>query len=280
MLGINIDQVELLRTVGYSRQEVADAIGASRTTVWRCLQEQNITLSSYTDISDQDLYDLVRTIQRNFPNAGLVMIQGHLHSQGVHVQRYRVRESVAHNDPICREIRWHQVLSRRTYSVPGPNSLWHIDGHHGLIRWRFVLHGGIDGFSRMIVYLHCTTNNRAESVFSYFWRATREYGVPSRVRSDKGGENVMVCYFMVLQRGTGRGSHIAGRSTHNQRIERLWRDVYRCVGSTYHAIFYYMEEQEMLDPYNELDIFVLHCVFLPRKKKVFQWCLESTSSSN
>ena len=84
-LGINIDQVELLRTVGYSWQEVADAIGASRTTVWRRLQEQNITLSSYTDISDQDLYDLVRTIQRNFPNAGVVMIQGHLRSQGVHV---------------------------------------------------------------------------------------------------------------------------------------------------------------------------------------------------
>ena len=108
LLGINIDQVELLRTVGYSWQEVADAIGASRTTVWRHLQEQNITLSSYTDISDQDLYDLVRTIQRNFPNAGLVMIQGHLRSQGVHVQRHRVRESVAHNDPIRQEICWHE----------------------------------------------------------------------------------------------------------------------------------------------------------------------------
>ena len=105
LLGINIDQVELLRTVGYSWQEVADAIGASRTTVWRHLQEQNIMLSS---LSDQDLYDLGRTIQRNFPNAGLVMIQGHLRSQGVHVQRHRVRESVAHNDPICREIRGHE----------------------------------------------------------------------------------------------------------------------------------------------------------------------------
>ena len=75
------------------------------------------------------------------------------------------------------------------------------------------------------MYLQCTTNNRAESVFSYFWRATREYGIPSRVCSDKGGENVMVCHFMVSQRGVGRGSHIAGPSTHNQRIERLWRDV-------------------------------------------------------
>ena len=33
------------------------------------------------------------------------------------------------------------------------NSLWHIDGHHSLIRWHVVVHGGIDGFSRMITYL-------------------------------------------------------------------------------------------------------------------------------
>ena len=66
----------------------------------------------------------------------------------------------------------------------------------------------------------------------------REYDIPSRVCSDKAGENTMMCYFMVSQRRTGRGSHIAGRSTHNQRIERLLRDVYFCVASTY-EVFYY-----------------------------------------
>ena len=66
----------------------------------------------------------------------------------------------------------------------------------------------------------------------------REYGIPSCVRSDKGGENTTVWYFMVSQRRTGCGSHIAGQSTHNQRIERLWRDVYCCVALTY-EVFYY-----------------------------------------
>ena len=61
LLGIDIDQVELLRQVGYSWQEVADAMGVSRTTLWRRLQEQNVTLSSYSDISDADLDSLIRS---------------------------------------------------------------------------------------------------------------------------------------------------------------------------------------------------------------------------
>ena len=42
-------------------------------------------------------------------------------------------------------------------------------------------------------------------------------------------ENVLVCEAMVEIRGEGRASFIAGPSTHNQRIERLWRDVFRVV---------------------------------------------------
>ena len=95
---------------------MANAVGVSRTTLWRCLQEEYIILSSYTDISDCNLDDIVN----------LVMNQGHLQSAGIRVQRSRVRQFVASNDPIHRNMRWHQVLSRRSYSVPGPNSLWHI----------------------------------------------------------------------------------------------------------------------------------------------------------
>ena len=66
-----------------------------------------------------------------------------------------------------------------------------------------------------------------------FRQSIAEFGIPSRVRSDKGGENVLVCQFMVAHRGPGRGSHIAGSSVHNQRIERLWRVLCPAFGSPF-----------------------------------------------
>jgi len=260
---LSLDIVELLRSCGYTWPQVADAMQISRTTLWRRLKD-NWHVQSYTDISDDELDSYTSQIQREHPNCGQQLLFGYLKDKGIVVQRQRLRDSIARTDPIRRHLRWHEVVSRRTYSVRRSNSLWHIDGHHSLIRWRMVVHGGIDGYSRMIVYLHCSTNNRALTVYRLFREATEAYGVPSRVRSDRGGENIMVCHSMVRNRGCNRGSHIAGSSVHNQRIERLWRDVYRCVCSIYHELFYSMEAMGILDPDDETDLFVLHCVYLER----------------
>ena len=48
---------------------------------------------------------------------------------------------------------------------------------------------------------------------------------------------------------------IVGSSTHNQRIEHLWRDVHRCVGRIYHDLFTQLEEEGFLDPLNETDLY-------------------------
>ena len=79
-------------------------------------------------------------------------------------------------------------------------------------RWCIVVHGGIDGYSRLPVYLKASNNNKALTVLTCFQEAVIEYGVPSRVRSDKGGENVEVSAYILnhVQRGSGRGSMITG----------------------------------------------------------------------
>lgn len=93
------------------------------------------------------------------------------------------------------------------------------------------MHGGVDGYTRLPVYLRAGTKNTADTVLGLFQQAVAECGLPSRVRSDRGGENVEVSMYMLQhpQRSPGRGSMITGRSVHNQRIERLCRDIFEGV---------------------------------------------------
>jgi len=93
-------------------------------------------------------------------------------------------------------MRWCAIF-KRTYNVTGPDHLWHIDSNHKLISWRFVIHGGIDDYSRAIVYLKCCTDNKASTVLQYFEEGVQEFGIPSRVRGDQGMENVL--HLLALQ---------------------------------------------------------------------------------
>ena len=116
----------------------------------------------------------------------------------------------------------------------------------------------------MVVFLKCSNNNRATTVYEHFLGAVDRFGLPARVRSDYGGENYLVARHMIQHRGEGRRSMLTGSSTHNQRIERLWVDMYDSVTSLYYRLFYYLEQQDLLDALNEVHLFALHYVYIPR----------------
>jgi hypothetical protein len=80
---------------------------------------------------------------------------------------------------------------------------------------------------------------------------------------------------MVDARGPNRGSFIAGPSTHNQRIERLWRDVFRCVIHYFYYLFYALEDTGNLNIEDPTNMFALHYVFLARINKALHQYLET-----
>lgn len=58
--------------------------------------------------------------------------------------------------------------------------------------------------------IHASTNNYAETVFENFVDAIDAWGVPSRVRGDRGGENIDAAVLITMLRGEERASFMWG----------------------------------------------------------------------
>ncbi|XP_048576635.1 uncharacterized protein LOC125559006 [Nematostella vectensis] len=261
------EQLEVMRGYRLSWMDIARALGVSISTLWRLRKKYDIDIGKKRKartVSEQELEGIILELQQTSPNIGIRMIEGEIISRGLYAARSNIANKLVEMDPVGRVLQWSRQNPRTKYHVPGPNSLWHLDGNHKLIRWRLVIHGGIDGFSRLVVFLKCSINNRAKTVAHLFLGATEEFCWPSRVRTDKGGENQEVARLMLDRRGEGRGSIIQGSSVHNQRIERLWRDMRDMVTEYFRKLFFFLEDEDILCPDNDIDLFALHYIFLPR----------------
>ncbi|CAD6896882.1 unnamed protein product [Tilletia laevis] len=244
--------------------KIAALLGCSSSTIKRRRAAAGIS-KRRPPMEMEDLCQAIEEVRRmGTGEAGERCLTGALIAVGVSIRRAKIREAVRVLDPFPLPPRWRTALQRRTYYVPFVNSLWHLDGHHKLIRWRLVIHGCIDGKTRTVTYMRAHSNNAAASVSTCFSEAIEKWGPPSRVRADYGGENLGVKEIMEHYRGLGRGSFIQGSSTHNQRIERLWVDLQRLTTDKYRRVFEHLEAERLLDTTNPIHLWALHFVYLPQ----------------
>lgn len=122
-----------------------------------------------------------------------------------------------------------------------------MDSNHKLIHYRIVIHGCVDGFSRKIIYLNAASDNKADTVLQMFYKGMEESGIPVRVRGDKGSENARVKDCMQELRPNIVQPFIQGRSVHNVRIGRLWKETNMHPTWKFKQIFKYLESIELLD---------------------------------
>ena len=135
-------QLVYLSSLNFTWNSISSIMGVSRMTIYRLRRELNM-LGNLQSISDAELILTLREIRRNYPATGEVMVLGHLRSLGYRVNRDRVRRAMRTIDPIPRGLRG--ITARRPYSVPGPNSLWHI----GMLSVHYVT-----AFARALSCLH------------------------------------------------------------------------------------------------------------------------------
>ena len=76
-----------------------------------------------------ELTEIMQEIMTVTPGVGETQTRmlGALHSRGIRVQQWKVREVMRELDPVGTALRWRGTICRRKYSVRSPNALWHID---------------------------------------------------------------------------------------------------------------------------------------------------------
>lgn len=106
------------------------------------------------------------------------------------------------------------------------------------------------------------TSNTAATVLRLFEEAVKAHGLPSRVRGDRGGENLKVAFHIIRKRGLNRASFMFGSSTRNTRIERVWGEVGSQVARRWRGFFQRLEGSFYLNRKDPHHLWLLTELFL------------------
>jgi len=97
---LDLERAIDLHAMGNRWEDVADALGVARRTIYNHLERSGLSSSrpEFTDICDDDLDEIVARISISHPFAGSLIVDGHLKAKGIHVARERVRETLRRVD--------------------------------------------------------------------------------------------------------------------------------------------------------------------------------------
>ena len=112
--------------MGFRWVDIAAILGISSRTLNRRRHEFGKPVGqdyNFSNISTEELDRVVSEILTLIPQSGLSLVRGALRSRGLQVQRRRIIETLQRLDPVTSALRQSRTIIRRTYSVPGPNSL-------------------------------------------------------------------------------------------------------------------------------------------------------------
>ncbi len=245
--GLGLSQLEILNALAQ-----IDTIIISRSTLQRRMRR--LTLSRRKNKSD--LMEIALFILREQTQSGQLLGYRLMHHKcvqaGLTVTMNTVRQVIGVLDPAGVRIRSRKRLKRRLYHSNGPNYLWHIDSYDKLRPYGICVHGAIDGFSRLIIWLEAYfTSSNPALVSGYYVDAVTTLGAcPLKVRADLGTENSHVeqmhCFLRANEAGDiPRASFIYGSSNHNQRIEAWWSLLRRSCSQFWMNVFQDLKDAEL-----------------------------------
>ncbi len=125
---ITEEQIVVLRErLGFRWTDIASLLHVSTRTLNRRRRENGLPVGqaqSFSQITNDELDNLIKDILTVTPQSGLGLIRGALRSRGLLVQRHRVISALQRLDPVTSALRMSRMIIRRKYNVPCPNALW------------------------------------------------------------------------------------------------------------------------------------------------------------
>ena len=205
---VSREQLQYLHSMSITWVQISKILDVSYMTIYRWRQEYGMMENPGRNITDRELHEVLRQVRQELPALGETIVWGRLRSVGFRITGARVPKTMRMSDPLHTALRWREITPcmSTTFSTGTQFlvSYWYV-----IILSRFkaaliyvtkcsfhliqmaiassftgsciVTHCAIDGYSRLIVFLKCSSN-WASTVYNLFLQAVRQYGLPSRIR--------------------------------------------------------------------------------------------------